>query len=229
MNDPRRLRRQRALGDRPSAGLFRADGEIGLQAQQRIARADQTVQARLGQPHFLKEHRGLILGQLADLFLDPSRNHHTRRPLGAGHLGHAVRLAVAGGRLGLLDVADVKHGLRGQQLQHAPLLLVVGRNRHRARRLARVQGSQSGAQKPVLIQRILIAAPQLFAQRRQPPLNALHIGQHEFGLNRLGIGDRINPALDMGDVAIFKTAQHMGNGITFADIGEKLVAQALTL
>ena len=33
----------------------------------------------------------------------------------------------------------------------------------------------------------------------------------------------------MGDIAIFKTAQHMGNRINFSDIGEKLIAQSLAL
>ena len=40
----------------------------------------------------------------------------------------------------------------------------------------------------------------------------------------LRIGHRVNPALHMGDVGILETAQHMGNGVDLADIGEKLVA-----
>jgi hypothetical protein len=28
------------------------------------------------QAHLFQEHRGLVFGQLADLFLDPGRNHH---------------------------------------------------------------------------------------------------------------------------------------------------------
>ena len=33
----------------------------------------------------------------------------------------------------------------------------------------------------------------------------------------------------MGDVIIFKTAQHMGNRVAFADIGQELIAKAFTL
>ena len=33
----------------------------------------------------------------------------------------------------------------------------------------------------------------------------------------------------MGDVVVVKTAEHMQNGIRFADIGEKFIAEALTL
>ena len=33
----------------------------------------------------------------------------------------------------------------------------------------------------------------------------------------------------MGDIVILETAQHMGDGVTFADIGQKLVAKALAL
>ena len=32
----------------------------------------------------------------------------------------------------------------------------------------------------------------------------------------------------MGDIGIFKTAQHMGNGIDLADIGQELIAQPFT-
>jgi hypothetical protein len=39
----------------------------------------------------------------------------------------------------------------------------------------------------------------------------------------------IDLALDMGDVAVLEAAQHMGDGVAFADIGEELVAQAFAL
>ncbi len=41
--------------------------------------------------------------------------------------------------------------------------------------------------------------------------------------------DRIDPALDMGDVVVLEAAQHMRHGIDFADIGQELVAQAFAL
>ena len=58
---------------------------------------------------------------------------------------------------------------------------------------------------------------------------AVEIGQHQLGLDRLGVADRIDAAFDMGDVGILEAAQHVDDGIDLADIGEELVAQALAL
>ena len=55
------------------------------------------------------------------------------------------------------------------------------------------------------------------------------IGQHQLGLDGLDVADRVDFAVDMGDVAIDETAHDMGDGVAFADIGQELVAEALTL
>ncbi len=60
-------------------------------------------------------------------------------------------------------------------------------------------------------------------------LQALEVGEHQFGLDRLGVGHRIDAAFDMGDVAVFEAAQHVYDGVDFADIGEELVAEAFAL
>ena len=40
------------------------------------------------------------------------------------------------------------------------------------------------------------------------------------------VGHGVDAALDMGDVVIFKAAQHVDDGIHLADVGEKLIAKA---
>ena len=229
MDDASGLGGQRAAGDGPGAGLFRADGEIGLQPQQLIARTDQTVEPGLGKPHFLKEHRSFVIGQLADLFLDLGRDHDRSRPLPRRHFGHAGRLAVAFGGFRFLDVADVKHGLCRQQLQHPPLLFIIGRNLHGAGRFARIQHLLREGKQTVLIGAFLIPALELAGQVRAAAFDRFQIGEHQLGLDGFGIGDGIDPAFHMGDVAIFKAAQHMGDGIAFTDIGQELVAQTFAL
>ncbi len=57
----------------------------------------------------------------------------------------------------------------------------------------------------------------------------LDVGDHELGLDRVGIRNRIDSAIHMDHIAILETAQDMGDGIDFADVGEKLVAKALAL
>ena len=55
----------------------------------------------------------------------------------------------------------------------------------------------------------------------------LEIGQHQFGLDGLDVGDRIDLALDMGDVVVLEAAHHMHDGVDLADGGEELVAEPL--
>ena len=62
--------------------------------------------------------------------------------------------------------------------------------------------------------------------RLDAPFQAVQIGQHQFGLDRFGVADRIDAAFDMGDVVVLEAAQHMRDGVDFADIGEELVAEA---
>src|SRR5690242_5330207 len=49
VDDTGRLRRARTLRNGPGARLLRPDGEIGDEAEQGVARADDAVEARLGE------------------------------------------------------------------------------------------------------------------------------------------------------------------------------------
>ena len=55
----------------------------------------------------------------------------------------------------------------------------------------------------------------------------VEIGQHQFGFDDLDVGDRIDLALDMGDVAVLEAAHDMHDRVHLADRGEKLVAEPL--
>ena len=74
---------------------------------------------------------------------------------------------------------------------------------------------------------LLAAALGLLLQRVDALFQAVEIGQHQLGLDRLDVGDRIDPAFDMGDVVVLEAAHHMGDGVDLADVGEELVAEPL--
>jgi hypothetical protein len=74
-----------------------------------------------------------------------------------------------------------------------------------------------------------LSPPRPSSAPRQPLFQAVEIGQHQLGLDRLGVAHRIDAAFDMGDVAVLEAAQHMDDGVDLADIGEELVAQPLAL
>jgi hypothetical protein len=80
-----------------------------------------------------------------------------------------------------------------------------------------------------LLHRLLVAAAHLADDVLKPLLDRLEIGQHQLGLDRLGVRDGIDATLHMGHVTVLETAQDVGDGIDLADIGEELVAETLAL
>ena len=78
-----------------------------------------------------------------------------------------------------------------------------------------------------------LAAPYAFATK-DPNIGVAKVPDDR--LDRLAVMSKtktivhgIDPARDMGDVVILEAAQHMHDGVAFADVGEELVAEALAL
>ena len=105
--------------------------------------------------------------------------------------------------------------------------LLLGLALDESRRLTVAQKRQRAIDEIKRLFRLLVAALGFFVQGIHPLFEAFEIGQHQLGLDRLDIGDRIDAALDMRDVGILKAAHDMGDGIDLADIGEELVAEPL--
>ena len=95
------------------------------------------------------------------------------------------------------------------------------------RRLAVAQKRQRAVDEIERLLGFLVAALGFLAQGVDAPLQAVEIGEHQFGFDRLDVGDRIDAAFDMGDIGILEAAHHMGDGVDFADIAEKLIAEPL--
>ena len=68
-----------------------------------------------------------------------------------------------------------------------------------------------------------------FSQSDGALLERFEIGEHQLRLDDVDIAQGIDAVLDMGDVTVLEAAHDMGDGVAFADIGEELVAEALTL
>ena len=138
-----------------------------------------------------------------------------------------AREIVAGRGRRLLDIADVKHGHRGQQSKHVKGALFLRLALDEPRRLALAQQRERPIDQVERLLGVLVAAFGFLAQAVDAPLQAVEIGQHQLGLDRLDIGDRIDPALHMGNVGILEAAHHMRDGIDLADIREELIAEPL--
>ena len=76
---------------------------------------------------------------------------------------------------------------------------------------------------------VLVPTFGLLLGRRAPTLQAFQIGQHEFRLDHLGVGQRIDAAFDVCDVIVLEAAQHVSDCINLADMRQELVTEALAL
>ena len=76
---------------------------------------------------------------------------------------------------------------------------------------------------------VLVAGFGFLAFALQGFFHCFHIGQRQFGVDDLDVGQWIDLAGDVDDVAVFKAAHDVGDGVGFADVGEELVAQAFAL
>ena len=111
--------------------------------------------------------------------------------------------------------------------EDARLVLVGGLGQ--PRRLALAQQRQRLAEHGGGGLGLLVALRRLLLEGGHALFERFEIGEHQLGLDRLGIGDRIDLALDMRHVAALEAAQHMDDRIDLADVGEELVAEALAL
>src|SRR5271156_5494444 len=114
----RRLRGGRALAHGPRAHFLGPRGEIGLQPEQRVARADHAVQSWFVELELLQEISAIRLLELRDLGLDRRAHRYHHRAFGLGDLAHPVETRIAR-KARLVDVRDVHHRLLGKQVQVA--------------------------------------------------------------------------------------------------------------
>jgi hypothetical protein len=77
--------------------------------------------------------------------------------------------------------------------------------------------------------RFLVLACRALANLLDAALEAVEIGEHQLGLNRVGIRHGVDATFDMGDVVILEAAQHVHDRVHLADVGEELVAEAFAL
>ena len=218
-----------ALGDRPGAGLLRADGEIGDEAEQLVAGADHAVEAGLGEADGVEIIR--LLGGVRTA-ISLSILAETTTALAPSSLARSNTLRREGVALvgrGLLDVADVEDGLRGEQAEHLEQALLLGLALDEAGGLALAQERQGAVDEVEGFLGLLVVALGLLLERGDALLEAVEVGQHQLGLDGLDVGDRVDLALDMGDVRVLEAAHHMGDGVDLADIGQELVAEAFAL
>ena len=105
----------------------------------------------------------------------------------------------------------------------------LGRDVGGARGFASRKGSKAFSITRELRLGVFIARLGLLLDRADALLQTFQVGQHQLGLDRIGIGEWIDAVLDVGDVVILEAAQNVSDRVDLADVRQELVAQALAL
>ena len=126
------------------------------------------------------------------------------------------------GEHALVGVEDVEERLGGEQRQLA--------QRHRGRRPAensvRPWSSIASAACAASSDRpAVLGVARLLLQARDRLLQRLQVGQDQLGVDRLDVGARVDPAVDVHDVGVGEHPDHLADRVGLADVGQELVAQ----
>ncbi len=216
--------------NRPRAHFLFARGEIGPQAEQMIRRADQRADAGFTHAEFLQKFLRLRFGQINQVAFDLRADDH-------GFAGEMVRGVVAdfqderifvrAGQIAFLHVARKNRRLVGHQPEQAGDGFFFRREFERERGLAEVQVRLQFFQHGFLRERFLVAALGVFGDAGQTFLHGLQIGKDQFGGDGFDVAHRINVAGDVVNVGVLETAHDLHDGVHFADVRQKFVAQTL--
>src|SRR5690625_1101353 len=127
----------------------------------------------------------------------------------------------------VVHVGHVQHGLAGNELpgaQHEALVVVPV---EAAQRQAVVQvldyaGHQFGLADVVVVARFAAALGAF-----QRAFGHFEVGEVQFGVDDFDVGYRIDAPGHVGNVFVIEAAHDVGDGVGFANVGQKLVAQPL--
>ena len=228
VDDARGLRGGVALVDGPGAHFLDACGEVGLQAQQLVARADEAVQAGLFLPQFLQKFGAIFVAHFCQFCFDFGANgYHGRITVRLGKILEAIQQGIVVKAV-FRNIANKHGGLGGDEAQRFEQGFLFGRQIKNAHGLAFEQTFLHHFQH---LERggcfFVMAGFGSLGVALHGFFNRAQVGQTQFGLDDFDVGDGINRAGYVHDVGVFKAAHDIDDGIGFANVCKKLVAQTL--
>ena len=231
MDFPGRLRRGRAAGDRPGARLHRPGREEGDVIEQPVAGADHPGETGLFDSELLHEHGGFFLLKLAELLLELRADRNDLHAVLRGEFDQGFGLFRGAEVAEILFVgvgADESRHHRQEPVALHPfnqfrIVFVVFRNPA----VAELPGQR--LDELVFEPGVGIVRPRELVRLVAPFLKRLEVGEHELGQDHVEIVHRVDPAVDMHDVAVLEEPHDMGDRVDAADMSEKLVAEPLAL
>src|SRR5690606_17930010 len=225
VDDAGGLRGLPALLDGPGADLFFAGGEVGLQAEQVVAAADEGGDAGVIYAEVLEEFLGLLGAEVDELVFDAGADGHVGGVVVGAHefgdlLHEGVGLGV--GEVGLGDVAGVEHGFGGEELEELQELLLVVGGLEDVGGLVFVEVGDEAFEQGELGLGVLVAGLGGLLGLGDAFFDGVEVGEDEFGADDLDVAHGINRAHGVDDVVVHEAAHDVNDGVHLADVGEEL-------
>ncbi len=232
MDDAGTLRSLAAAHECPGTHLVRTGREEGLKIEQSVGSTYQTGHTRLLQSYLGEKLLTLLIGvELGYLALGLRSHDEQLGILLLDGLAHCIDILVALGRRSVIDITNIHHRLGREQKQLAGKTLFVGSlERHRAGRLALLKSLLILLKHLILHLGHLVATGlSLLLSLGDAALDSLEVLELKLIVDNLLVAHGVDGIVNMGHIVIVKAAQHVEYGVSLADIGQKLVAQALAL
>ncbi len=140
---------------------------------------------------------------------------------------NGLGMGVARNGARLVDVAHVKHGLVGEQIQIGRQLAVLLLQLHGAGAQALFQSLLVTGEYLEQSFGRLVARHGLLLALAYAALHRLQILQLQLGIDYALVAHRIDGAVHMGDIAVVETAQNMNYGVGITYVAEEFVTQTL--
>ena len=131
-------------------------------------------------------------------------------------------------KVGFAHVGGENDGLVRQQVDGSEQLGFLLVTRHAAGGLAGIQRLVY-ALKELQLALVLLVRLDHFFRLVNAAVEHLNVGENQLKVDCLNVAGRVDGALDVNNVVVFEAAHHMNHRIHLADVGEKLVAEALAL
>ena len=219
MDDSGGLGSLSANADGPCPDLHRTSGEVALQAKQLVCCLSKRLQAGVLKSQGLQILSSLLWIKVSKLSLNTCTNRNRLNAIDdRSRLGEHV----------LVDVCDVQDWLHGKQEEIASSQTLLVGHLHVSGAIALVQPLLKALCHVELGLEVLIALG-LFLQLRQGALNGAQVSEDELRLDDVNVLVRIDAALNVNDVGIFKVTNNLADSVSVADVCQELIAQALAL
>ena len=217
-----------ALDDGPGPGFHFSGRQESLETQQLEPGFDETVQAGFRQSFHFQVFLGLVFRQFGDFFFHLGGNHDHLGVFLGGIVFQGLYIGIAGPVGGFLfrHIGHVQDGFGGQQVQFLQAGFFIVGHLHPAHRDPFSQGIGDPLEQGSPGGSFLVPGLDQLLGLHQLLFHAFQISQAQFRIDDFHVPDRIDGPFHMGDVPVFKAADHFRDGIGLPDMGQEFVPQA---